>query len=57
MKLQPSSEEKSESPERSPEVSEPRRTFVEPKLTYVEPELVKQGEVAHVTGFLGAFSP
>ena len=34
-----------------------KRTFVEPKLTFVEPELVKHGDLVHVTGFFGTFSP
>ncbi len=36
---------------------ERKRAFVEPKLTFVEPELVKHGDLVHVTGFFGTFSP
>ena len=46
-----------EGQESGQDVTESRPAFVEPKLTYVEPELVKEGELAQVTGFFGVFSP
>ncbi len=45
-------------PEDSEDTAKERKpAFVEPKLTFVEPELVKHGDLVHVTGFFGTFSP